>query len=60
MNITVGMDMRDKNHSVCVVDGAGEVQGRGLVTNTREAIKKYFKDFGLQDCTGSRNALGVG
>ncbi len=43
--ITVGMDMGDKNHSVCVVDAAGEVETRDHVTNTRPAILKYFRDF---------------
>lgn len=43
--ITVGMDMGDKNHSVCVLDAAGEVLARDHVTNTRPAILKYFKDF---------------
>jgi transposase len=53
--ITVGMDMGDKNHSVCVLDAAGEVQARGQVTNTRPAIRKYFKD--LEPC---RIALEAG
>jgi transposase len=40
--ITVGMDMGDKNHSVCVLDAEGEVQTRTSVTNTVKAIEKYF------------------
>jgi transposase len=40
--ITVGMDMGDKNHSVCVLDADGEVQERTTVTNTSKAIRKYF------------------
>ena len=43
--ITVGMDMGDKKHSVCVLDAEGEVQSRDSVTNTGKAIRKYFKDF---------------
>ena len=40
--ITVGMDMGDKTHSVCVLDADGEVQERTTVTNTGEAIRQYF------------------
>lgn len=40
--ITVGMDMGDKNHSVCVLDAEGEVLERTSVTNTAKAIQKYF------------------
>ena len=41
-SITVGMDMGDKNHSVCVLDAEGAVQERRSVTNTAKAIQKYF------------------
>jgi len=41
-DITVGMDMGDKNHSICMLDAEGEVLGRGTVTNTGNAIRKYF------------------
>jgi transposase len=40
--ITVGIDMGDKNHTVCVVDAEGEVQERGTVVNTARAIRTYF------------------
>lgn len=40
--ITVGMDMGDKNHSVCVLDGEGQVLERGTVVNTAQALRKYF------------------
>jgi transposase len=40
--ITVGMDMGDKNHRVCVLDAEGEVQERTSVTNTAKGIQKYF------------------
>jgi transposase len=40
--ITVGMDMGDKNHSVCVLDAEGEVQQRMSVTNTARAVQKLF------------------
>ncbi|MCG2659420.1 MAG: IS110 family transposase [Kiritimatiellae bacterium] len=53
--ITVGMDMGDKNHSVCVLDADGEVLARATVTNTGKAIRKYFGE--LEPC---RVALEAG
>jgi len=41
-SITIGMDMGDKNHSICVLDAEGEVVERTTVTNTAKAIRKYF------------------
>ena len=46
--ITVGMDMGDKGHTMCVLDNDGEVQSRDSVTNTGQAIRKYFE--GLERC----------
>lgn len=40
--ITVGMDMGDKKHNICVLGVDGEVQERTAVTNTAAAIRKYF------------------
>lgn len=44
--ITVGMDMGDKNHNVCVVDDQGKVLSRATVSNTSAAIRKYFGELG--------------
>jgi transposase len=43
-SITVGMDMGDKKHSLCVLDRQGQVRARTTVMNTAKAIRKYFKD----------------
>ena len=48
-SITVGMDMGDKNHSVCVLDKDGEVQARATVANTAKAIRWYFEK--LEPCS---------
>lgn len=40
---TVGMDMGDKEHVVCILDGTGKVIKRDKVTNTGEGMRKYFK-----------------
>ena len=44
--ITVGMDMGDKNHNICVLDAEGEVLRRSTVTNTGKAIRKCFGKLG--------------
>lgn len=41
-NITVGIDMGDKKHNVCVLDVNGNVLRHSTVTNTAKAIRKYF------------------
>ncbi len=46
--ITVGMDMGDKNHNVCVLDAEGHVLKRITVTNTSKAIRKFFGE--LEAC----------
>jgi transposase len=38
------MDMGDKKHRVCVLDGEGAVKTRGSVVNTAAGIRKYFKE----------------
>jgi transposase len=39
---TVGMDMGDKKHSICILDSDGEVIARDTVNNTARALQKYF------------------
>lgn len=41
-SITVGMDMGDKKHNICILDAEGNVVRRSTVTNTATAIRKYF------------------
>jgi transposase len=40
--ITVGVDMGDKKHNICVLDAEGKVLRRTTVTNTAQAVRKYF------------------
>ncbi len=54
-SITVGLDMGDKNHSICVLDPEGTVTERGVVANTAAAIRQRFG--GLAPC---RVALEAG
>jgi transposase len=44
--ITIGIDMGDKKHIICILDAAGEVIKRTTVANTSDALKKYFSKFG--------------
>lgn len=40
--ITIGLDMGDKTHSICVLDAEGAVVSRAEIANTSTAIRKYF------------------
>ena len=51
---TVGMDMGDKNHSICVLDADGEVLNRDTVGNTAKAIRNYFEE--MKPCRVSMEA----
>ena len=44
-SITIGMDMGDKNHNICVLNAAGEIVTRANIPNTSKAIQKYFGAF---------------
>lgn len=41
-NITIGMDLGDKNHIICVLQGADKIM-ECEVTNTAKAVEKFFK-----------------
>ena len=42
-SITVGLDMGDKQHRICKLQGEREVVGRDMVANTVEAVRGYFE-----------------
>ena len=42
---TIGMDLGDKKHEVCVLDADGKVILREQITNTKEAVGKCFKRY---------------
>ena len=52
---TIGMDVGDKTHEVCVLDEAGVVKVRRSIVNTRAALVKFFKKY-----AGALVALEVG
>jgi transposase len=45
--ITVGMDMGDKKHDICILDASGNVIKRSTLPNTAASIQKYFKKLDL-------------
>lgn len=40
---TIGMDLGDKTHEVCVLDADGKVTVRQQIVNTKEAVARFFK-----------------
>ena len=44
-NVTIGMDLGDKNHEVCVLDQEGQIMDRYSVGNTRDQLQKMFKRY---------------
>ncbi len=41
-NITIGMDLGDKNHVVCVLNAEGDIVTETNIKNDRESIKTLF------------------
>ena len=44
-NVTIGMDLGDKNHEVCVLDQEGKVIDRFSVGNTRRQLQAVFQKY---------------
>jgi len=44
-NVTIGIDLGDKNHEVCVLNLDGEIVERFSVKNTKRQLQKEFKRF---------------
>ena len=40
---TIGMDMGDRNHTICTLAPSGKVMSRNTVSNTAVALRKCFK-----------------
>ena len=53
--ITIGLDLGDKNHAVCVLNAAGEIVEERSITNHRESLRRLSKKY-----PESRIALEVG
>lgn len=44
-NVTIGIDLGDKNHEVCVLNLDGEIVERFSVKNTKKQLQKEFERF---------------
>lgn len=54
-NVTVGMDLGDKNHEVCVLDQEGQIVDRFSIGNTHSQLQKGFQAY-----TGALVAIETG
>ena len=43
--ITIGMDLGDKKHQVCILDKTGKIIAEEAVTGTRAAMTVFFKQY---------------
>jgi len=43
--ITIGMDLGDKKHQVCILDKTGKIIAEEVVTGTRGAMSIFFKQY---------------
>ena len=44
-SITIGMDMGDKSHQVCVLDGEGNEIRSETISNTSQAVTRFFEPY---------------
>lgn len=44
-SITIGMDLGDKNHVVCVLDGTGKTINSCTIENNRESLNSFFNKY---------------
>ena len=42
---TLGLDLGDRSHHVCVLDGTGQIVREGTLPNTRPALAKLMAEF---------------
>ena len=53
--ITIGLDLGDKKHAICVLNEAGEVLEEHSITNHRESLRRLSQKY-----PGARIAMEVG
>ena len=54
-NWTVGIDLGDKKHALCVIDADGEIVEQRTITNHRESLRRLSKKY-----PGARMVMEVG
>ena len=53
--VTIGLDLGDKKHAICVLNSAGEIIDERTITNHRESLRRLSQKY-----PGSRIAMEVG
>ena len=43
--ITIGLDLGDKKHAICVLNKAGEIVEERSITNNRESLKRLSQKY---------------
>ena len=44
-NITIGIDLGDRRHAMCVLSAAGEILAEEMITNTRECLTVFAQRY---------------
>ena len=45
--ITIGLDLGDKKHAICVLNKAGEIVDERSITNHRESLRRLSQKYAL-------------
>lgn len=45
ITLTIGLDLGDRKHHVCVLDAKGDVVAEEVITNTRECLERFAERF---------------
>jgi len=54
-SVTIGLDLGDKKHAICVLNSAGEIIDERSITNNRDSLRRLSQKY-----PGSRMAMEVG
>ena len=57
--ITIGLDLGDKKHAICVLNQAGEIVEERSITNHRESLKRFPRSIPEPHRHGGRPAQPV-
>ena len=54
-SVTIGVDLGDKKHAICVIDSSGEIVEQRTIANHRQNLGRLSKKY-----PGARIAMEVG
>ena len=43
--VTIGLDLGDKKHAICVLNSAGEIIDERTITNHRESLRRLSQKY---------------